>query len=419
MVGSELMPAAPSAPSFIPYVPTFRPDATPEFRATIEGLATFFNNTGRSAHLPIEIVEPRPAPPIPRPSPQELMRAILDPTGYEAAHQAIDAFAECQRSIAVAADMARQRLEETRQLMESRRVEIEAQRSCLARERAELEVLRCPETGPATQVFILQSHLETQEAAHAAALDLLERERVQTLDAHNHALGTAEDRIRDQRDLTNPYMEKIAEQRSELQAASGREAAASRSAADRVRALEQQLRSANSQLAAAQADLQSTTDTVAAKEATLVRKREQLSAARQDAMVRSEDLDSLRSQRRRDAKALFGIAGRANAALQQLGLPTSDLADRDFANITRFFAGLVGKIEALPLMVSQEMQDEARSIADVVARTVLPRVYFLEPRFTFGKLFEAYEDDDDRVAAERAMESSIAETVERTRRPTL
>lgn len=220
---------------------------------------------------------------------------------------------------------------------------------------------------------ILQSQLEAQAAAHAAALELLERERIQTLDSHNHALGTAEDRIRDQRDLMNSYMEKIAEQHSELLAASGRDAAASRSAADRVKALELRLRSANSQLAAVQADLQSATDAVTTKDAALVRKREQLTLARQDVISRSEDLGFLRSQRRRDAEALFGIAGRANAALQQLGLLTSDLADRDFANITRFFAGLVGKIEALPLMVSQAVQDEARVVAEVMARSVLPR----------------------------------------------
>lgn len=105
--GSEPQPVAPPSSSFVPIFPTFRPDVTPEFRATIEGLATLFNNTGQSAHRPIEIVEPQPPPPIPRPSPQELVQAILDPTEYEAAHQAIDAFADRQRNVTAAADTAR------------------------------------------------------------------------------------------------------------------------------------------------------------------------------------------------------------------------------------------------------------------------------------------------------------------------
>ena len=53
-------------------------------------------------------------------------------------------------------------------------------------------------------------------------------------------------------------------------------------------------------------------------------------------------------QRRLDAHGLFRLAEPAQAGLSRLSLPVADLPDQNFENISRFYADLVGRLEALP-----------------------------------------------------------------------
>lgn len=85
------------------------------------------------------------------------------------------------------------------------------------------------------------------------------------------------------------------------------------------------------------------------------------------------------------------------------------LEDPDFANIIKFFADLVGKLDALPLNVQQQLQKEGTQIAGAIANTLLPRVSFLAPDFPFAHLFDRFEDKVDRVAAEQAVTHVVEE----------
>ena len=68
----------------------------------------------------------------------------------------------------------------------------------------------------------IQLQLESQRALHEEEMRLLDLERVAAQDAHNQALGSAEARIQDQREMLDSYLTKIADLRSELATAQGR-----------------------------------------------------------------------------------------------------------------------------------------------------------------------------------------------------
>ena len=63
------------------------------------------------------------------------------------------------------------------------------------------------------------------------------------------------------------------------------------------------------------------------------------------------EFDQLATQRRLDAERLFTLAGSAQAVMCRLDFPVDTLQDRNFENISGFYANLVGKLDALPSLL--------------------------------------------------------------------
>lgn len=70
-------------------------------------------------------------------------------------------------------------------------------------------------------------------------------------------------------------------------------------------------------------------------------------------------------------------------------------------------------LRALPQVVEEKMQGEAREIAGAVGSTLLPRVAFLSPGFPFDRLFESFETEEDQTEAELAAARATADLKER------
>ena len=100
-----------------------------------------------------------------------------------------------------------------------------------------------------------------------------------------------------------------------------------------------------------------------------------------------------------DAHGIFRLAEPAQAALSRLSLPVADLPDQNFENISRFYADLVGRLEALPSCFAARAEARARAKVREVLEAILPHVFFLAPHFPFAQLLDGFDEAHDKDAA--------------------
>ena len=77
---------------------------------------------------------------------------------------------------------------------------------------------------------------------------------------------------------------------------------------------------------------------------------------------------------------------------------------------------MVEKLDDLVPKLEAQLVKEGEAIAGAVARTVLPRVYFLAPGFPFEALLDPFEDEEDHQVALAAVAPFIEE-VKEARKP--
>ena len=125
------------------------------------------------------------------------------------------------------------------------------------------------------------------------------------------------------------------------------------------------------------------------------------------------EFERLANQHRLDAERLFTLAESAQAVLRRLEFPVGTLQDRNFENISSFYANLVGRLDALPGLFAQRAEARARAMVHEVAGTILPWVSFLAPGFPFDQLLEEFDEQEDKEAAERVVADAVDEAVSR------
>jgi hypothetical protein len=121
-------------------------------------------------------------------------------------------------------------------------------------------------------------------------------------------------------------------------------------------------------------------------------------------------------QWRIDADRLLHVAQSVRVVMETVDLPPGELDNEGVASISKFFADMVGKLEALNLRVVARLEHEGKDIARQLASIILPQVHYLTPDFPFHLLLDDFEDDEDHVAAKAAVATYIAEVKEMMKR---
>ena len=123
-------------------------------------------------------------------------------------------------------------------------------------------------------------------------------------------------------------------------------------------------------------------------------------------------LSDLCRDRLHDADDLLRTARRIAELMPVMDMEHPAPTEPDFERLREFYAGLAEKLDALVPRLKEEFQREGMMITDSLARTILPRVYFLAPDFPFARLLDPFEDEEDHQAALAAVAPYIEEVKE-------
>ena len=96
-----------------------------------------------------------------------------------------------------------------------------------------------------------------------------------------------------------------------------------------------------------------------------------------------------------------------------LGLPLAPPGSPGLAPLLVFFAELARKLLYLPEVVKEKIMSEAQEIAEAVGASILPRVAFLAPGFSFSRLFELFKPGDDEAGSVEIAVAAVEELKKR------